>query len=577
MLELFPVDTSDFESIIKGRYIYVDKTKYIHNLVTKFSNVFLCRPRRFGKSLLIDTMDKLFSGRKELFSNLWIGSSDYSFDEFPVIRLDFSVFPNNDEGKFTSTIIKQLQNIAYKFGIQLSDNGLQFTLSDLIEQLNLKFNKKIVILIDEYDAPLIEPGTDYELINRLKNILHNFYKVIKALGNQIRFVFVTGITQIVRTAIGQSNSNLKDISISEEFSSICGFTIAEMDLYFSKYYKKLLKNLIKSNQMTPDADINDFRKTMLNWFDGYNFNLNPNNKINVVNPVSINNFFSENILTSYWVQTGPPRYLSEQIKKNPTSFFKALSIGQASKSCLFFKRQDLTTLDLHDPAPLPLLFQTGYLTLNKMSYEFNNELTYALKFPNIEVTYAWQSALYQGLFTAKFMKNSKNTRTNFIKSILLNNESDFESIISNAISSLAFNEEPSNEEEYQRVLHILFVGWDLEVFSHIPSPYGISDLEIALDEDTHAVIELKYLKPETGITPEKRAKDVENTARRALRQIVKKAYGHRGGRPAKTLIRIGLVVHECDKVRAMFSMDGSIPEKPRRPRRPKAAKTPPNT
>ncbi|MDR0744593.1 MAG: AAA family ATPase [Holosporales bacterium] len=574
---LFTTSTSKFETIINGDYIYVDKTDHIYNLIKSQPKSFLCRPRRFGKSLLVDTLDNLFSGRRDLFSNLWINSSDYSFDKFPVIRLDFSRIPFRTSNIFASSIVKKLKKIATIHKIKINSNELKSCMDELISKLCSKFDNEVVILIDEYDAPLLDFNLAPKVKDNIITTLRDLYSSIKALDNDIFFIFVTGITQISRTIIGQSASNLKDISISDYFSSICGFTISEMDKYFGKYYDITLQEMINKKRLDTKTTIDMFKQLIINWYDGYNFNFDPTNNINVLNPVSIKSFFFDKIFSGFWVQSGPSSYLSDQIKNNPSSFIDTLSIGEASERNLLFKIQDLTTLEVNEPAPLPLLFQSGYLTLNKDLYDFKNELRFGLKFPNLEVTYAWQSALYQGLFTEKFLKHSNRIKDSFLDAILSNNESEFELILSNAISSLIYNEHPSNEKDYQRLFHILFVGWDLEVFSHLPSPRGISDLEIALDKDTHAVIELKYLKPETGITPEKRANDIENTARRALKQIVKKTYGHRGGRPAKTLIRIGLVVHECDRVRALFSMDGSIPEKPRRPRRPKAAKTPPST
>jgi hypothetical protein len=576
---IFTTSTSKFEKFIKGEYIYVDKTEHIHNLIVSQPKAFLCRPRRFGKTLLIDTLENLFIGRKDLFSNLWISSSNYSFEAFPVIRLDFSRISFRDDSSFISSIIMKLKSIANIHKICINSTDLKDCIDELISNLYSKYNKEVVILIDEYDAPLFAVNLDSKQKYNIYITLHDFYTSIKALDNYINFIFVTGITQIARTAIGQSASNIKDISISDHFSTICGFTADEIDKYFSQYYDVTLKKLIKLHGFNRKTTIESFKQQIFSWYDGYNFDFTLNNDNNVINPVSIKNFFYEHYFSGYWARLGPPTFVSEQIKSNPSPFINTLSIGLASESRKLFKIQDLTTLDFNDPAPLPLLFQTGYLTLDKDLYQLDkdNEISFALKYPNIEIIKVWPSTLYQSLFTAKFVKNSDNTRDNLVRSILLDNESDLESIISNAISSLAFNEEASNENDYQRVLHILFVGLGLKVFSHLPSSYGISDLEIALDENTHAVIELKYLKPETGITPEKRAKDVENTARRALRQIVKKAYGHRGGRPATTLIRIGLVVHERNKVRAMFSMDGSIPEKPRRPRRPKAPKAQPST
>jgi hypothetical protein len=556
----FVTDTFNFEEIIKDGYVYVDKTEHIFYIINNHSRIFLARPRRFGKSLLVSTIENIFLGKKELFDNLWLARSGYQFPEHSVLRLDFSLIKSKNISNFNEKFVYFLKNTGLKYGINVNGNEYDICTIDLITKLNSLPNKnKVVILIDEYDYPLLLPKLSADIQEEITELLHDFYVTLKGLENAIHLIFVTGVTQLARTALGQSTSNLSDISLVDEASCICGFTIDELDRYYQYYYHNALKNAIFKKYLHSEATVDDLRELILSWYDGYNFSPTPENKTNVLNPISINKFFRYSDLIGYWVKDGPPHFLAEQIALEPNVYLDLLIKGNHNTDESYQDIQTLTSLEIENPAPLPLLFQTGFLTINNGFYTLEDghaKLKLSLKIPNFEVSQAWKSSLYRGLFAKKFGKDINKLKIDIKTAIYNKDEIEFSKISSKALSILTSYEhgpEIQYEGKYQGLLHIFFYGVQFNINGEVNSAHGRSDLEIELDHQTRVVIEVKQYTSKSEMTSEKISIELEKLAKIALQQIEETKYGGHGEYPAKKLIKIGLAVTQRDNVKALFA------------------------
>jgi hypothetical protein len=259
-------NTQFLNNIISNNIIYVDKTKYVYNLLTKPQPYFLCRPRRFGKSLLLDTLAEALSGNKELFDGLYLGLSDYNFKKYPVIRLSMTYIETSSTDLLISSIISKLLIIAKLENIDIKRMKLDSILKDLIFSLYQKYNStKVAILIDEYDAPILDNIANIEVAQNNLAVLHTFYRSFKDLGDKIYFVFVTGISQMARTPLGYTSLNLNDISLSEDYAGICGFTKDELDRNFGERYEETLEHMIGHGTMNPGDTIDDLRHLIWKW------------------------------------------------------------------------------------------------------------------------------------------------------------------------------------------------------------------------------------------------------------------------------------------------------------------------
>ncbi|MDR2140604.1 MAG: AAA family ATPase, partial [Deltaproteobacteria bacterium] len=275
-----------FSEIISENMLYADKTKYIYNLINNCKVCFLCRPRRFGKSLLLSTIKALFLGQRDLFKELWIDSSDYAFETHPVIHLSMNYTGISNSSLLNKRIILNLQAIGTSEGISISDLFLDVALEELVNGLFDKYNKKnmstprecsdnlgaarkVVVLIDEYDAPIIDNLDQPAIAKANLETLHDFYRCFKNLDEKIRFVLVTGISQAARVALGQSSNNIVDISLKPEYAGVCGFTLQDLDALFADRYEETLNDLIATGQMKPGDTIADLKENILKWYDGY--------------------------------------------------------------------------------------------------------------------------------------------------------------------------------------------------------------------------------------------------------------------------------------------------------------------
>ena len=382
-----PLSIQTFSKFVEGNYLYVDKTKSIYNLISGGGEYFfLSRPRRFGKSLLISTLAEIFSGNKELFKGLWIYDK-IEWTQYPVIHIDCSKLSFKTPEMLEKALDTRVEKIASDHNIQL-DHGLflKEKFGQLLEKMSQK--QKVVVLIDEYDKPLTEymEANEIETAKRIRKVLKNFYGVIKASDAFLRFVFITGVSKFARVSVFSDLNNLIDITLLENFSTLLGYTEAELQHYFSPYIKQMAEKW--------GASKNHLIQTIQKWYNGYSWD----GENFVYNPFSILNLFNANSFENFWFSTGTPTFLIELIKNQQCDVVEFENLPVKSYT---FDSYDIENMDI-----AALLFQTGYLTIKKIILE-KNEKTYHLSYPNKEVRDSFLNHLF-GEFTQK--KMGFNTR-----------------------------------------------------------------------------------------------------------------------------------------------------------------------
>ncbi|MDR1607396.1 MAG: AAA family ATPase, partial [Deltaproteobacteria bacterium] len=296
MIQL-PSLSSSFEEVRKEGLLYVDKTEYIHKLLTKrgTNTWFLTRPRRFGKTLFVDTLEQLFLGNEELFRGLYIHSKGYDFKPWPVLRLNMARRAASTDA-LNSSIISHLEAIAEEKELTLKSQDPGDALERLIIDLCKKTKQRVVVLIDEYDKPILDHINKPELAMEIRENLRDFYVTLKSVVKKLRFVFVTGISKFGKTAIHSALNNLKDITLFPSYAGICGFTETEFINNFHPLFDNLLSSLVNSGKLKNLNDHKGLIKVILDQYNGYSWD----GATKVLNPFSINNCFSDNMLENYW-------------------------------------------------------------------------------------------------------------------------------------------------------------------------------------------------------------------------------------------------------------------------------------
>ena len=364
-----PIGIQNFKEIIEDDYVYVDKTQHIYNLIKGAKYYFLSRPRRFGKSLLLDTIGEAFSGNKELFKGLWIYNSDYNFPKHPVIKLDMSGIATENPEMLKASILSSLRKRIKNEGLEISDEAPSDTFKHMIEDLNDKYGQRVVVLIDEYDKPMLDHINNIEMAEANRRVLRDFYGILKSMDQYLRFTFITGVTKFTKTSIFSGLNNLKDITMSENYANICGIPVESLDEYFGEH----IEDLRSHKRFQQYKNIHD---EILAWYDGYSWD----GETRLLNPFSLLNFLDEKRFSWFWYASGTPGFLLELIKKKPESYTNIRNF-EITESMLDSVEIEKITIE-------PLLFQTGYLTIKEIPLSID-EPFYIMKIPNNEVRRAF--------------------------------------------------------------------------------------------------------------------------------------------------------------------------------------------
>ena len=388
-LKYIATDSKSFRELIEGGYLYIDKTEYLYKMLRKGSPSkywFLSRPRRFGKSLLIDTLENIFKGNRELFKGTYI-YDNYDFEEHPVIRLNMSLTPFSNEREMLSNLyVMQICDIARKYGIEAEisrESSPAVWLHVLIAGLYRKYGKTVVVLVDEYDNCLLNAVKDEKLFERIRDLLAGFYEVLKTDGDYLRFCFLTGVTRFQHVSIFSKLNNLTDISTDPEYAAICGYTDDEIDHYFAPYMEKYFSD----NNVADDEEKKAFRTRIKEFYDGYRFSFD--NAVTMYNPVSVGRFFIGGCrFRNYWIETGMQSLVNEIVERNASLFRKDDEFSvPISKANRFEMRKVFSEMPDRGYV-LSYLMQAGYLTI--VGSEAGD---YILSYPNEEVRDAMDAAV----------------------------------------------------------------------------------------------------------------------------------------------------------------------------------------
>jgi hypothetical protein len=478
-MKKLPIGIQTFEKIINENCYYVDKTPFIKKL-EQGGYYFLSRPRRFGKSLFLDTVKEAFSGNKELFKGLYIYDKwDWS-KKHPIIKISFAIGTNNNSGKLRSTISFNLKNAAYDYKINLEEEELNQKFYELIRKLYEKYNEKVVILIDEYDKPILDAIEDIEYAKENREILKDFYSVLKDADPYIKLAFLTGVSRFSKVSIFSGLNQLNDITLDPNFATICGYTQTDLETVFADRIK--------------DFDKEEVRK----WYNGYSW-LGEK----VYNPFDILLLFAERQFRPYWFETGTPTFLIK--------LFKQYNYYLPELENLEVGEELLSNLDIDNLYVENLLFQTGYLTIKNVERRLYREV-YTLSYPNYEVKVSLNN-----FFLLHFVpdRSLKDKTENEIEKALRDNQIEkLKDILHRFFASIPYdwyrkNDLESYEGFYASIVYALFSGAGFETVAEDTTNKGRIDLTIIYNNKAY-IIEFKVVEDQ----PEKTA----------LKQIEEKRY-----------------------------------------------------
>lgn len=489
-MQNLPIGIQTFSEIIEKDYLYIDKTESIYNLLKKGKYFFLSRPRRFGKSLLVSTLKEIFKGNKELFKGLYIYDKIDSNVKYPVIHLSMSSLKGTIElsSIYESTYL-MLETNAKEFGIKLKkyDNPA-ITFSVLISEL-AKINK-VVVLIDEYDKPIVDHLTQNEISIRNRNFLRDFYSVLKDNDEHIKFCLLTGVSKFSKVSIFSGLNNLYDITLDRNFSTICGITQDELN----KYFDDRLPAIADEYGIT----IEELKLKIKEWYNGYSWD--GVNKL--YNPFSILNFFNSYKFDNFWFSSGTPTFLIEKFRESKTVIE---DIKEFKTGSTFFDQSEIDIIDFR-----PLLFQTGYLTVKE--YDFINNI-YTLGYPNKEVKDAFLSYI-----AATFVEKSPGDLgylNTYLRLSLMNNDlNGFFKYLKSIFSSIPYQLHIANEAYYHSLFYLIMELTGIEMDLEVSTNKGRIDGVIEFEEVIY-IIEFKYLSDN---------KNVEELLNTAINQIKTKEY-----------------------------------------------------
>ena len=468
---LYPIGIQTFSKIREGNYLYIDKTEYVYRMTHSASSyMFLSRPRRFGKSLLTSTLHSYFSGRKELFHGLAMEKLEKEWTEYPVLHFDMSTAKHADSEQLLQELNLKLYGYEQIYGRLEEEVNPNQRLMGLIKRAYEQTGKKVVVLIDEYDAPLLDVVHERENLDVLRNIMRNFYSPLKACDPYLRYVFLTGITKFSQLSIFSELNNIKNISMDEPYAAICGISEDEIRLQM----KDDLGGLAKKLEITPEEALMKLKEN----YDGYHFT---SPSPDIYNPFSLLNAFADGKFGSYWFGSGTPTYLVKMLDKFGV---KPSEIGRRQlKSSVF----DAPTETMTDA--VPLLYQSGYITIK----DYNKMLDlYTLDIPNKEVRLGLMESLLP-----YYVNNKTPEATTMVAYLFYDIQNgDMDAALHRLqefLSTIPYCDNTRFEGHYQQVFYIIFslLGYYVDV--EVRTPRGRVDI-VLRTKTTLYVMELKLDK-----------------------------------------------------------------------------------
>lgn len=517
-MKSLPIGISTLRFLIEDNMVYIDKTGIIEPLVSQKGRYFLSRPRRFGKSLLVDTFKELFEGNEALFKNLTIHDRwDWS-KKYPVIKIDWASGGVKNPDLLAMHTRDILDENARRLDIPLPDEKLSpgLQLGDLIAQANHAYNSQVVVLVDEYDKPLLDNIENPEMAMIIREELKSFYSPIKRMDSLLQFVFLTGVSKFSKVNIFSGINNLSDITLDENYATICGYTQNDLEIDFAEHLE--------------GVDMAELKR----WYNGYGFLGEP-----VYNPFDILLFISKNkSYRNYWFETGTPSFLVKMMQKN-RYFLPDLEVVEAGEELL-------SSFEIETMEPVTLLFQSGYLTIKKHEFFMNRQI-FTLGFPNIEVKNAFTDYLvsaYTKVVTEKIRFGS--AAYNALRSADM---AGLETALRRLFAGIPWRNFTNNdladyEGYYASVLYAFFSSITCTVIAEDTTNKGQADLTVMLD-DVICVTEVK-------VTDTGEADDGPNSA---LVQVQQRNYAEKyTGEPGKKVFEVGMVFSKKERNLSRFDV-----------------------
>lgn len=505
-MKKLPVGIQSFETLINENFTYVDKTELLYQMITEGQAYFISRPRRFGKSLLISTLKAIFQNKKNLFKDLWIGKSNYDWEEYPVIWLDMSSLNNKSSEQLERDIKVQLSQIAQQYNVPLTDHtSLEIYFAILIK--NLSTINKVVVLVDEYDKPILDQINNPEIAIANREILRSFYGILKAQDANLRFVLLTGVSKFSKVSVFSGLNNLNDLTMAPGYATLLGITETELKFYFKDHIQKLSE----TENLSPAETLDKIRF----WYNGYRFSDTENK---VYNPFSTLLLFTHHRFRDYWFESATPTFLIKLIQKK---HFDVTNLEEIRVSEDAFSANDIDALDV-----IPMLFQTGYLTV--ASFDPATRL-YRLKYPNFEVENAFLSSLLN-----RFVQLPKGLTGGYLQDLIQAlRDSNFEYFflyLQRFFANIPYELHMPQESYYQNIFYLIFTLLGILIQAEVHTNFGRMDAVVTLD-DTIFIFEFKFNK----------------TAKEAINQIKEKKYAEKYQSSGRTIYLIGVNISQKER------------------------------
>ena len=496
----YPIGIQNFESLRNDGYVYVDKTALIYRLVDEGRYYFLSRPRRFGKSLLISTLEAYLSGKKELFKGLAIEQLEQDWTEYPILHLDLNNQRYNTVESLNEILDLNLSKWEDLYGRYDKEKTLSLRFAGVIERAAIKSGQRVVVLVDEYDKPLLQAINDEALQDEFRAILKAFYSVLKTDDRYIKFALLTGVTKFGKVSVFSDLNNLIDLSMNRRYQSICGITKDEI----LKYFDEPVHELAEGYGMSYDAALARLKED----YDGYHF---VNNGVDVYNPFSLLNTFANCEFGRYWFETGTPSYLVEVMKQDN---YPLLDITQEQVTGDF-----LNSIDSMSTNPIPLIYQSGYLTIKDYDSEFG---FYTLGFPNKEVEEGFTDYLLP-LYTNIRQGESAFYIGNFVRDLRQGRIDDFMRRMETMLYDTDYKIVGDSELYFQNAFYLIsrMLGFYTEVERETSN--GRMDMTVKTNDYVY-IFEFK----------------LDGSADDALRQIDEKGYAKPFALDNRKIIKVGI-------------------------------------
>ena len=500
-LKRLPVGIQTYSEVKDLGCLYIDKTEYIWNMIHLGKYIFLSRPRRFGKSLLVSTLQAYFEGKKELFKDTFIYKVEKEWTEYPVLRFDMSVGKHMEKEQLERYLLYILSENEKRFGLSSDHPDPNVRLKNLISNVYKQTGKKVVILIDEYDAPLLDVVHEEKTLPILRNVMRNFYSPLKASDPYLQFVFLTGITKFSQLSIFSELNNLKNISMRPDYAAVCGITVEEMLTQMSDY----VDDFAEHRKVTREVAIAQLKRQ----YDGYHFTWpSPG----IFNPYSLLNAFQDHQFTNYWFASGTPTYLIEMLRKFDT-LPTDISGMEGGADDFDAPTEGMTTI-------MPLLYQSGYVTIKDYDEDFSS---YTLGIPNNEV----RIGLTKAIVPAYVMPNTlivNNTARNIARHLTKDDLDAALSLLQTFLGTVPYCNGTHTEGHYQQVLYIIFtLVSDYFADVEIHTPTGRVDV-VLQTKTTLYLFELK----------------LDKSAQAAMNQIDLKDYKQKFALCGLPIVRVGI-------------------------------------